>query len=275
MTNNILIFNRLRQWVLLLLVLFTSFTAVAANKVFPEPPNPPRLVNDFANMLNSGEREQLENKLVSFDRTTSTQITIVTITDLGGYDVSDYTIQLFNRWKIGQAGKNNGVLLLVSLNDRKAWITTGKGLEGVLTDAKTSRIFRNELKPAFKEGNYYGGLNQTVDAIIEVTKGEYKADKKNKDGGIPLAAIIVIIIFILFIIKMTGGGGRGGNRRGGYMSSGGLGDIATGMIIGNLLNGGRGGSSWGGGSDWGGGGGGGFGGFGGGSSGGGGAGGGW
>ncbi len=269
MTNNILIFNRLRQWVLLLLVLFTSFTAVAANKVFPEPPNPPRLVNDFANMLNSGEREQLENKLVSFDRTTSTQITIVTITDLGGYDVSDYTIQLFNRWKIGQAGKNNGVLLLVSLNDRKAWITTGKGLEGVLTDAKTSRIFRNELKPAFKVGNYFGGLNQSVDAIIEVTKGEYKADKKNKDGGIPLAAIIVIIIFILFIIKMTGGGGRGGNRRGGYMSSGGLGDIATGMIIGNLLNGGRGGS------DWGGGGGGGFGGFGGGSSGGGGAGGGW
>ncbi len=274
MTNNILIFNRLRQWGLLLLVLFTGLVAVAANKVFPEPPNPPRLVNDFANMLNSGEQQQLENKLVSFDRTTSTQITIVTITDLGGYDVSDYTIQLFNRWKIGQAGKNNGVLLLVSLNDRKAWITTGKGLEGVLTDAKTSRIFRNELKPAFKEGNYYGGLNQTVDAIIEVTKGEYKADKNNKDGGIPLAAIIVIIIFILFIIKMTGGG-RGGNRRGGYMSSGGLGDIATGMIIGNLLNGGRGGSSWGGGSDWGGGGGGGFGGFGGGSSGGGGAGGGW
>jgi uncharacterized protein len=273
--TNILIFNRLRQWGVLMLVLFTSFVAIAANKVFPEPPNPPRLVNDFANMLNSGEQQQLENKLVSFDRTTSTQITIVTVTDLGGYDVSDYTIQLFNRWKIGQAGKNNGVLLLVSLNDRKAWITTGKGLEGVLTDAKTSRIFRNELKPAFKEGNYYGGLNQTVDAIIEVTKGEYKADKKSKDDGIPIAAVIVIIIFILFIIKMTGGGGRGGNRRGGYMSSGGLGDIATGMIIGNLLNGGRGGSGWGGGSDWGGGGGGGFGGFGGGSSGGGGAGGGW
>lgn len=275
MTNNILTVNRLRQWLLFLLVFVTSYMAVAANKVFPDPPNPPRLVNDYANMLSSGEQQQLENKLVSFDRTTSTQITIVTITDLGGYDVSDYTIQLFNRWKIGQAGKNNGVLLLVSLNDRKAWITTGKGLEGVLTDAKTSRIFRNELKPAFKAGDYFGGLNQTVDAIIEVTKGEYKADKKSKDDGIPIAAVIIIIIFILFIIKMTGGGGRGGNRRGGYMSSGGLGDIATGMIIGNLLNGGRGGSSWGGGSDWGGGGGGGFGGFGGGSSGGGGAGGGW
>jgi len=273
--NNILTYSRLRLWCLFLLVFFSGYAATAQNKIFPDPPNPPRLVNDFAKMLNSGERQQLENKLVTFDKTTSTQISVVTITDLGGYDVSDYTIQLFNRWKIGQAGKNNGVLLLISLNDRKAWITTGKGLEGVLTDAKTSRIFRNELKPAFKAGNYYGGINQTVDAIIEVTKGEYKADKKSDKDGVPPAAIIILIIFIIFIIKMTGGGGgSGGNRRGGYMSSRGLGDIATGMIIGNLLNGGRGGSSWGGGGG-GGFGGGGFGGFGGGSSGGGGAGGGW
>jgi uncharacterized protein len=263
----------IRVWCLSLLMVVLSLQAFAAEKDFPEKPNPPKLVNDYANILNGSEKDRLEHKLESFARTTSTQITIVAIKDIGEYDVSDYAIRLFNKWGIGQAGKNNGVLMLVAIDNRKAWIVTGKGLEGVLNDGKIGTIFRHELKPAFKVGNYAEGLEKTADAIIAVTKDEYTADKDTGGGGIPAKAIIVIIIFIVMIIRMMGRGG-GGGRGGGYMSGRGLGDVATGMLLGNMLGGGRGGGGWG---DSGGGGfgGGGFGGFGGGSSGGGGAGGSW
>lgn len=265
--------NKLRGFVVrlagLLLVLFgITSTLTAKDKVYPDKPNPPRLVNDFAGMLKPHEEERLEHKLASFDRTTSTQITVVTIKNLGGHDVADYSFKLFNKWGIGQAGKNNGVLLLVALDNRKAWIATGKGLEGALTDAKTSRIFRNELRPAFRAGDYAKGIENSVDAIIAVTKGEYKADKVAKGKDKFPKGLIVLIVLLIIIFSRRRGGGRGG---GGYMSGGGFGDIATGMIIGNMLGGGR-SSGWGGGGGFGGGG---FGGFGGGSSGGGGAGGSW
>ena len=256
----------------LLLFLFAGVRAFADEKVYPDKPNPPRLVNDYAHMLTPGQVDQLEHKLEDFANTTSTQITIVTVKNLAGHDVEEYSVEVFNRWGLGQQGKNNGVIMLVSLEDRKAWITVGKGLEGVLTDAKSGLIFRNELVPAFKAQDYFKGLSDASDAIIAVTKGEYKADglPKNRPTHIPVTSIIILVIIIAFVIRMMRGGGGGG---GNYMSGGGFGNFATGMILGNMLGGGgRGGSDWGGGGDSGGGG---FGGFGGGSTGGGGAGGSW
>lgn len=260
---------------LVVLLAFTTLAATAKQSVYPDKPDPPRLMNDFAGMLTSVQESRLEHKLEAFTRTTSTQITVVTVPNLSGHEVADYSVHVFNNWGIGQAGKNNGVLLLVALDDRKAWITTGKGLEGVLTDAKSARIFRNELRPAFRAGDYYQGIDNSVDAIIAVTKNEYKADKNAGTHGIPPAAIILFIIFIIFIISMFRRGGGGGG--GGYASGRGFGDFATGWLIGSMLSGGRNSGGWGGGDSWGGGGfgGGGFGGFGGGSSGGGGAGGSW
>ncbi len=263
------IFNKryLRSLVLPVLLLLGGVRALAGEKDFPDKPVPARLVNDFAHILSPSEEARLEHKLEGFARTTSTQITVVTITSLGDYEVGDYTIKLFNKWQIGQEGKNNGVMLLVSMNEHKSFISVGKGLEGVLTDAQSSRVLRNELKPAFKQHEYAEGLERATEAIIAVTKDEYKADKNISNGDVPVTAIIVIIIIIVIILKITGRGGGGG---GGYVSRRGMGDFATGWLIGNLLSGGsRGGSGWGGGGgDWGGGG---FGGFGGGSTGGGGA----
>ena len=262
----------------LFLLLLMGMRAVAADIItYPQPQNPPMLVNDFAHMLNAGEVQQLENKLVGFDRSTSSQISIVTVKDLGGQDVEEYAVEIFNRWGLGQKGKENGVLLLVSLDDHKAWITVGRGLQGVLTDGKAGLIFRNEIVPAFKEKQYYQGLSDASDAIIAVTKGEYTNDgvRSKAQHHVPLAAVIIGIIFIIFIIKMIGRGG-GGSGGGNYISGGGFGNFATGMLLGNLLGGGfggRGGDSdggFGGGGD-----GGGFGGFGGGSTDGGGAGGSW
>ena len=260
----------------LFLLLLMGMRAVAADIItYPQPQNPPMLVNDFAHMLNGGQAQQLEAKLVGFDRSTSTQITIVTVKNLAGHDVEEYSVEVFNRWGLGQKGKDNGVLLLVSLEDRKAWITVGKGLEGVLTDDKSGLIFRNEIVPAFKEQRYCDGLSDASDAIIAVTKGEYKNDGVHSKGQhVPFAAVIIGIIFIIFIIRMIGRGG-GGSGGGNYMSGGGFGNFATGMLLGNLLGGGFGGRGGGGDGGFGGGGDGGFGGFGGGSTGGGGAGGSW
>jgi uncharacterized protein len=252
----------------LLLVLLAAWSQAFAVVNYPDKPNPPMLVNDFAHVLDQGQVAQLEAKLEDFARTTSTQITIITVDSLHGQDDEEYSVEIFNRWGLGQAGKNNGVLLLVSMSDHKGWITTGKGLEGVLTDLQSGQIFRNELVPAFRQGQYYKGLSDATDAIIAVTKGEYKADGlAKKPHGVPFAAIIIFIIFIIFIFRMIGRGGGGNN------GGGGMGNFLGGMLIGNMLGGGFGGR----GDDGGGfgGGGGGFGGFGGGSTGGGGAGGSW
>ncbi|HYD20883.1 MAG TPA: TPM domain-containing protein [Flavipsychrobacter sp.] len=249
-----------------LLAMCLSLPAFAQE--IPGRPSPPRLVNDFAHMLATDEVQRLEAKLVEFDNTSSVQIAIVTVARLDNYEVSDYAVKLFNKWGIGQKGKENGVLLLVAKEERKAWIATGRGVEGVMTDAKSGQIYRNEIVPAFKEGNYYKGLSDAADAIIAVTKGEYKNDKKagRKEKGIPFGTIAFVILIII-VAAIRGGGGN--NRGGRYMSGRGAGDLVTGMLLGSLLGGGghsRGGGGFGGG---------GFGGFGGGSSGGGGAGGSW
>lgn len=261
------------RYLSILLLSLVCFTGLAADGDFPPKPQPPRLVNDLAGMMSPQEAAALEAKLVEYAKTTSTQISVVTITNLGGYEVSQYTVELFNRWKIGQEGKDNGVLILASKEDRKINITTGYGLEGALTDIMCGRIIRNEITPQFKQGSFYVGFDKGADAIIAATKGEYKAEEDYHHGKqrMPMGLVIAIIVGIIIFAFIAGRGGGGGNGGGGYMSGRGFSDVATGMLLGQLLGGGhhRGGG-WGGGGGFGGGSGG-FGGFGGGSSGGGGA----
>ncbi|WP_118953303.1 TPM domain-containing protein [Taibaiella helva] len=255
---------------LLLLPGFSSVWSAPDTKNFPPRPSPPRLVNDLAGIMTPAQQDELERLLVDFDRTTSTQITIVTIKNLGDYEPADYATQLGNYWGVGRKEKNNGVVILVSSEDRKINISPGQGLEGVLTDAMCGRIIRNEIAPEFRSGNYYNGLDKAARAVIAATKGEYKNDAPPDAGddgfwGVPIL-ILVVIVIIIIIAAIKGGGGGG---RGNYMSRRGS-DFLTGAILGSIFSsGGSGGSGWGSGSS--GGGGGGFGGFGGGSFGGGGA----
>lgn len=250
-----------------LLLSVMSFTYTwAADDDFPVKPNPPRLVNDFAGMLSAAEASQLEAKLLQYEQSSSTQITVVTVKSIGMYEVAQYAIELGNRWGVGQKGKDNGVLILASKDDRKINISTGYGLEGALPDAVCGRIIRNEIVPNFKNGDFYAGFDKAADAIIAATKGEYTADEKTKKGGKPGILVIVILIIlvyiILWIISKIGGGGGGS-----YMSGRGYRGWDSGPWIGGGGFGGSRGGGWGGGSSSGGG----FGGFGGGSFGGGGA----
>lgn len=223
----------------------------------------PELVNDFAGILTADQRSALEQKLVRFDDSSSSQIAVVIIPELSGYDVSDYNVKLGRAWGVGGKEFNNGVVLLISIADRKLNIATGYGMEGALPDVLCKQIIDNEIVPRFKGQDYYRGIDQGVDAIIKATKGEYKApagySKRKKKSG--LVQIIFIVIVVIFFIIASSGGGGGGS----FMSRRGYRGI-NGPII---FPGGGWFSSGGGGS--GGGGGGGFGGFGGGSFGGGGA----
>ena len=129
------------------------------------PPNPPRLVVDQADMLSSSEERLLEAKLNAYNDTTSTQIVVVTLPDLGGADAGQYATELGEAWGVGQGGKDNGAVILVSRDDRQIFIATGYGLEGAIPDVIASRIYRNIMVPNFREGRIYAGFNEATDAL--------------------------------------------------------------------------------------------------------------
>jgi uncharacterized protein len=241
--------------------LFTYCVQAQVEDAVPKKPSPAKLVNDYTNTLTPSQVQALEDKLVRYDDSTSSQVVVVIVNDLQGYDVSEYAIALGRKWGIGGSEFNNGVIILVAKSDRKMRIEVGYGLEGAIPDITAKSIIDNSLTPAFKEGNYYRGLDHATDDIIRAAAGEYKApanygSKKSSKGK--LGSIIGALVILMII----GGLGAGGRGSGGTMSG-------AGWIIGSMLGSsgsGRSSGGWSGGSS-----GGGFGGFGGGSFGGGGA----
>jgi len=244
---------------------FFSFYTVHAQTVLAKPSNP-TLVTDVAGVLSPEEKQALERKLVAIDDSSSNQIAVVILPTLDGNPIEEYATKLFREWGIGNKKTNNGILLLIAIQDRKMRIEVGYGLEGAIPDITSINIIDNDLKPAFRAGAYYDGIDKATNDIAKAAVGEYKVrrEKQGKSKG----SNIILFVFILFIIvSILGRKGGGGSSIGG----GGFSDVATGMLLGSLLGGGgRSSGGWGGGDS-----GGGFGGFGGGSSGGGGASGGW
>ena len=263
-------------------LLSTLISVQTFSQELPEKPVPPRLVNDLAHMLTSQEVNALEHKLVLFSDSTSTQITIVTVPTLSGYDKSDYAQRLGEKWGIGRSGLNNGVLILVkpktNTSGGEVFITAGYGLEGVIPDIVCGEIIDYEILPAFRSGDIYGGLDKATNTLMALARGEFTAGQYGKSmkkgGGSGAPGGIFFIIILIFIITLISGKKGGSNHK--NISSGGL---PLWLLLGMMGSGRNSHSgSWGGfsgGGGFGGGGGGGFGGFGGGSFGGGGAGGSW
>lgn len=252
----------------LLYFLFLIPFGLFAQDPFPEPMTPKRLVNDFTNTLSTDQLRMLESKLVAYDDSTSNQVAIIIINSLEGYDIAQYGAEISQKWGIGNEEKNNGVLLLVALNDRKVNISTGYGLEGAITDAHSKRIIQNYIVPNFKTGDYFTGLDQASSIIMSMASGEFTADPKNEQtGGSPFLFVVFIILFFFFISRFK-------KTKGGHYASGSMDPLSTIIMMGGLNSrSGRGFDDFsrGGGVFGGGGGSGGFGGFGGGSFGGGGA----
>jgi uncharacterized protein len=168
----------------------------------PEKPSPPRLVNDFSNLMTPQEQELLEKELVRYTDSTTTQITVVTLPNLDGYEIEPYGVELFRKWGIGTK-KNNGVLVLISTdpNRKRANITTGYGMEGVLPDLICKRIIDYQLVPNFKKKAYYEGLLATVKKISQHANGEYVNESfGQKDNGMTTGELIFVLLFIALFI---------------------------------------------------------------------------
>ncbi|KPK83825.1 MAG: hypothetical protein AMS27_11800 [Bacteroides sp. SM23_62_1] len=177
----------------------------------PRPMQPPRMVNDFSGLLDPSIRDNLENKLQSFYYETSTQIYIVILDDLGGYDISDFTFQLGEEWGVGTREKDNGIVILLNPSpDRQhgdVFIATGYGLEATVPDAIANRIIDYDLIPFFKEQKYYEGLEAATNTIIDLTRGEYTPDdyiQKHESADTYLSVFIFFIVILIIIISIAG-----------------------------------------------------------------------
>ena len=208
-----------------------------------EIPRIEQRVNDFTNTLSYNEWKSIENLLQRFEDSTSTQVAVVLINSLNGESIEQYATKLFEKNKIGQSKKDNGVLLVISKGDRATRIEVGYGLEGVLTDALCSQIIEKEIDPQFQQGNFYGGIVTGVTSITGAVSGEYKAEPRGKlapaISGVTVIFFICLFVFVLMPLaasrrRTTIGssgwnrysgwgyrGGRGGGGFGGGMSGGG------------------------------------------------------
>lgn len=226
---------------------FLLFSHVTLGQfTIPEKPSFQTSVYDYAKLLSGAEKTQLEEKLVRYSDTTSTQIVVIIIEDLNGDNIETLTPNWGEKWGIGDAEKDNGIVILLSKNDRKIWISPGYGTEVQLVAGMAGEIVRNVIIPEFKAGSYYNGLDKGTDAVFKVLTGKYKGERK-KDKGSKIPLLIILVFVILFLIIASKSKGKNGGNSGGFGGP----DLMDIIILSSL---GRGGGNFGGGSSSGGGG---------------------
>lgn len=245
---------RIKSFCLTLAILLIGMTGLAQD--IPARPVPPRLVNDFANLMSDKQVATLENKLERYNDTTGTQICVVTVKSLNGTTSDDFAQKLGEKWGVGHK-ENNGVVILVKpktsdeLGDVS--IQVGYGMEPYITDAANYVIRTKEMIPAFKQNDYYTGINNAVDAIIGLASGAFTADEyaKGDDDALGLISLGIIFLFIYLVLKAFNKSGGSSYGKGGFWRG-----LLSGILLSGLNNGGRGsnsGSGWGSsGSSWGG-----------------------
>ncbi len=239
---------------LLILLLLVGCGLAKASAGETLPPAPRQYVTDEARVIAPGLLAQLNQRLGAFEKATSTQIVAVVYPKLPeGAALDDYAQRLYSAWKIGTKKNSNGVLMLVFVQDRKMRIQPGYGLEGAMPDALCSRIIRETMAPAFRDGKYGAGLASGISAVMQATKGEYKGTGRKADKPMtildflfsPLGFFLLVMIVLVVINRnrrdvgrgdispgaaaatgfflggMGGGGGSGGGDSGGFSGGGG------------------------------------------------------
>ncbi|MBI9105853.1 MAG: TPM domain-containing protein [Spirochaetales bacterium] len=250
------------------IVLLIILTTVLLSPLFGmKVPKLDGRVVDKAGVLSSSDEAAIEQMLLELERITSAQAVVLTVPDLEGGSIEDYSLQVADEWKLGQADRDNGVIILLALQEKKVRIEVGYGLEGDLTDAKSGYIIREVMLPQFRTGNYAQGLYDGAAAVSGVVAGTadisaeelaaYKKTESSSSSGMSIPFNLIIFIIIIFFSSISRLGRRG-SRRGG---------ILPWLFLGSMMgssnrNSHHGGSSFGGGGGFGGfsGGGGGFGG---------------
>src|SRR5690554_475072 len=229
-----------------LIILFVSLCFsqnLLAQFDIPKIPKEQTSVYDYMSLLSPSEKSSLEQKLIKYSDTTSTQIVVVIIPTAKGENIGLLSAKWAQEWGIGQAKEDNGVFVLLARNDRNIWISPGYGVEHRLTAGIVGELTRNIIIPEFKKGDYYSGLDKGTDAIFQVLMGEYqgtrKADKDSESPGGFIIFLIIFFIIILISISKNRKGGSGSNKSGGF-------SILDAIILSNMGRGGFGGSSGGG-----------------------------
>ncbi len=206
----------LKHSILLLSIVY--FQSAIAQFTIPETPEFQTSVYDYIGLLSASEKNALEQKLIKYSDTTSTQIVVATMSSTKGENILYLGAQWAQKWGIGQEKEDNGIFILLAKDDRKIAINTGQGVEHLLTDAMSRRIIERDIIPYFKRNDYPGGLNKGVDAIFEVMTGEYQGTRQSNERPFPIGVFIFLLFFfIIFLIAISknrrNGGGNGRNYR--------------------------------------------------------------
>lgn len=174
-------------------------------------------INDYGDVLSTREKSDLENYLIQFEQTSSIQIALLTIKSLEGENLEDYSMRVADAWKLGQKENDNGVLLLIAMQEKKLRIEVGYGLEAALTDAKSGYVIRNYIVPGFKSGNFYSGISSGIAAItgvlsdeLNITDEQIVQSRKKEESGRAQIPAGLIIFFLMILFSSFGRKRRGG-----------------------------------------------------------------
>lgn len=177
-----------------------TFLGISLAFALTIPDKPEGYVNDYAGLLSQDARAKLTQTLSQFEQQTSNQVVVAVFNSLEGGSLEDFSIRLAEKWKIGQKGRSNGVILLIFKDDRKMRIEVGYGLEGALPDAVANQIIYQEITPAFKEGRFDEGVLRGVAAILRATKGEYKASALASGDGVSRYNPWIYLALVFYIL---------------------------------------------------------------------------
>jgi len=247
-------------------LLFFLFISVCLAQEVKIPSRGKGYVSDFAGLLKPADKTTITKFAIELEKKTSSQIAVVTVQSTQPETIHGFSVRLFDQWKIGQSGEDNGVLILIAVNDRKAWITTGYGLEGAIPDVIAQKIVKERMIPYFKSGQYSQGIKEGSIAVISLIAKEYDVSITGQEAQVyqtvhrksnPLQILFTILMFILIIGSRSGflgyflmGSMIGGRRRGGYWHGSGIGGSGGGFsggfggFGGGMTGGGGGGGGW-------------------------------
>ncbi|MBI1807330.1 MAG: YgcG family protein [Ignavibacteria bacterium] len=208
---------------LLTFVLFLWAASSFAQRDAESVPLLSHRVTDMTSTLSRDETQSLEEQLAQFERETSNQIVVLIVPTMNDESIEDFSLRVTEKNKLGKKGRDNGVLLLIAKEDRKMRIEVGYGLEGSMPDAISDQIIRRVIAPLFRQGDYFGGVNAGIDAIMRATKGEYQGEPDDKGSRNRLSFLIPLLLFLMFgfFSRLFTGGRRHYLGSRGYYSSGG------------------------------------------------------
>lgn len=197
-----------------ILALFLIFGVFSKAQLVPEKPNVLYPVYDKAGLLSESEKDALNQKLIKFSDSTSTEIEVIILPTTSGEDVNYLATMYGEKWGIGQKGVDNGVVFLIATEDRTMSIQQGRAVEQYLTASVAGQILDYLVTPAFKKGEFYNGIDRGTSAIMEAVQGKFKpiVKKHQNENGISLGSIIIIIVVIIILFSIiNGNNGKGGN----------------------------------------------------------------